>query len=88
MVNEDGVKNGKESVVTLNPASSNGQGGGGGGQPGSESSEDEREGTNLLPYLPVNYYQFSYYKITFESFKTRTYQKFHRFFAVKTGFKC
>jgi len=44
MVNEDGVKNGKESVVTLNPASSNGQGGGGGGQPGSESSEDEREG--------------------------------------------
>lgn len=45
MVNEDGVKNGKEGPVsTLNPASSNGQGGGGGGQPGSESSEDEREG--------------------------------------------
>ena len=64
MVNEDGVKNGKESVVTLNPASSNGQGGGGGGQPGSESSEDEREGTNILPFLLI-IISISYNKITF-----------------------
>jgi len=60
MVNEDSVKNGKvrsSSPVSLNPpASSNGQ-----GQPGSESSEDEREGRIRVgreyqavppPYLP------------------------------------
>ena len=51
MVNEDSVKNGKvrsSSPVSLNPpASSNGQ-----GQPGSESSEDEREGIiSQLVYL-------------------------------------